>query len=203
MKLFELFENINEPKTIVVFGGRFQPMHKGHVESYKLLVNKFGKDSVFIATSNKTNFESALGSISPLTFQEKLNFMVDIYKIDKSKIIETKNPLFLPKEIVNINGTDCTYISVTGIKNVNRYENNELYTQYDINGNNNLTLKDKQSYYMAISPQAKGISATEIRNSLLNQKTETEIKNTFTKIFGVYDENQCDILMTALKKVRS
>ena len=33
----------------VFYGGRFQPMHRGHHDVYKHLVSKFGADNVFIA----------------------------------------------------------------------------------------------------------------------------------------------------------
>ena len=53
-------------KTIVVYSGRFQPFHKGHFATYENLIKKFGKDSVYIATSNKTDNQK-----SPFNFKEK------------------------------------------------------------------------------------------------------------------------------------
>jgi len=40
-------------KTVVVYVGRFQPMHKGHAGTYQHLVKKFGKDNVYVGTSDK------------------------------------------------------------------------------------------------------------------------------------------------------
>ena len=42
-------------KVVVVYSGRFQPFHKGHYATYDNLVRKFGKDSVYIGTSNVTD----------------------------------------------------------------------------------------------------------------------------------------------------
>ena len=39
----------------VIFGGRFQPVHPGHHAIYKYLVSNFGRDSVWVATSDKTD----------------------------------------------------------------------------------------------------------------------------------------------------
>ena len=39
-------------KTLVVYGGRFQPPHKGHLGSYKHLTEKFGSN-VFMASAEK------------------------------------------------------------------------------------------------------------------------------------------------------
>ena len=36
-------------KVVVVYGGRFQPMHKGHYGTYQHLVKKIGKNNVFIS----------------------------------------------------------------------------------------------------------------------------------------------------------
>ena len=53
-------------KVIVVYSGRFQPFHKGHYATYDHLVKKFGKDNVYVGTSNKTDNQK-----SPFDFKEK------------------------------------------------------------------------------------------------------------------------------------
>ena len=53
-------------QTIVVYGGRFQPFHKGHYAAYEDLVSTFGKQNVYIGTSNDTSSDK-----SPFTFKEK------------------------------------------------------------------------------------------------------------------------------------
>jgi hypothetical protein len=52
--------------TVVVYGGRFQPMHKGHKSSYDFLVKKFGANNVYVASADK-----ATGPKDPFTFDEK------------------------------------------------------------------------------------------------------------------------------------
>lgn len=58
----------------VIFGGRFQPVHKGHYAIYKHLVDKFGRDRVWIATSDKTD-KPALDKYAQQmqTYQERYN----------------------------------------------------------------------------------------------------------------------------------
>ena len=51
-------------KVVVVYSGRFQPFHKGHYATYDNLVRKFGKDSVYIGTSNVTDSKK-----SPFNFK--------------------------------------------------------------------------------------------------------------------------------------
>lgn len=52
-------------KTIVIFPGRFQPFHKGHMAAYRYLADKFGQENVNIFTSDLTKEES------PLNFEER------------------------------------------------------------------------------------------------------------------------------------
>ena len=40
-------------KTVVTYVGRFHPFHSGHNATYQHLVKKFGKDNVYIGTSDK------------------------------------------------------------------------------------------------------------------------------------------------------
>lgn len=52
-------------RTIVIFPGRFQPFHKGHMAAYRYLTDKFGQENVNIFTSDLTKQES------PLDFEER------------------------------------------------------------------------------------------------------------------------------------
>ena len=56
--------------TVVIYPGRFHPFHKGHKSVYDTLVKRFGKDRVYIATSNKVDPPK-----SPFTFDEKRAMM--------------------------------------------------------------------------------------------------------------------------------
>ena len=58
MKLIQLLEKKDDRKLVVVYPGRFQPFHRGHLSAYRWLCKKFGKENVWIATSNKTEFDS-------------------------------------------------------------------------------------------------------------------------------------------------
>ena len=72
-------EKIND--YVVVYAGRFQPFHKGHFATYKHLVSKFGKDNVFIGTSDKTDKLK-----SPFNFKEKKEVMTKISEVKKCQI---------------------------------------------------------------------------------------------------------------------
>ena len=83
-------------KVVVVYSGRFQPFHRGHYATYEHLVKKFGKDNVYVATSNVTDSKK-----SPFGFKEKKAIMQKMFGIPSNKIVQIKNP-YAPEEIPNI-----------------------------------------------------------------------------------------------------
>ena len=72
--------------TVVIYPGRFHPFHKGHKSVYDALVKRFGKNRVYIATSNKVDPPK-----SPFTFDEK-RAMMALTGVDPSRVVQTKNP---------------------------------------------------------------------------------------------------------------
>jgi hypothetical protein len=95
MFIANLFENyINEagPQLVVLYPGRFQPFHLGHKEVFASLQNTFGRDNVFIATSNKTELPK-----SPFNFSDKTVFM-NAAGISSDRILEVTSPYKLPEQ---------------------------------------------------------------------------------------------------------
>lgn len=80
---------------VVVYSGRFQPFHKGHFATYQLLVRKFGKENVYIGTSNKTDNVK-----SPFGFKEKKYIITKMFGVPSNKVVQIKNP-YAPVEILN------------------------------------------------------------------------------------------------------
>jgi len=143
--------------TVVVYSGRFQPFHKGHYNTYEGLIKKFGKDNVYIGTSNKVD-----STKSPFSFNEKKKVMVTMFGIQPSNIVQVKNP-YAPTEILKKFDENTTgFITVVGEKDSNRL-GGKYFTKY--NGNVNQPYKDRG--YVYISPsQPNSVSGTEVRNGL-------------------------------------
>ena len=80
-----------KPQIVVVYPGRYQPLHRGHKAVYDDLVAEFGPN-VYIATSNKTDPDR-----SPFDFEDKLR-MARAAGIPADKIQLVKNP-YNPAEI--------------------------------------------------------------------------------------------------------
>ena len=77
---------LSEPQLLVIYPGRFQPFHKGHHAVYEWLCGKFGRNNVYIATSNKTDSIK-----SPFTFGEKSYFM-QLTGIAADRIVQATSP---------------------------------------------------------------------------------------------------------------
>lgn len=142
---------------VVVYSGRFQPFHKGHYATYTHLVKKFGKDNVFIATSDVVKKPK-----SPFNFNEKVKIITTMFGIPKSKIIKIKNP-YKPIEILEkYNSNTTAYIAVVGEKDRNRF-GGKYFKQW--NGNPTEGYLDG-GYVYASPSQPNAISGTEVRNGL-------------------------------------
>lgn len=75
-----------EPTLLVIYPGRFQPFHKGHYAVYEYLTGKFGRNNVYIATSNKVD-----GERSPFAFGEKSYFM-QLTGVPADRIVQASQP---------------------------------------------------------------------------------------------------------------
>jgi hypothetical protein len=156
-------------KTIVVYVGRFQPFHKGHYATYSNLVKKFGKDNVYIGTSNKIEKPK-----SPFNFKEKKQIMTTMFGIPSNKIVEVKNP-YAPTEILkNFDEETTAFVTVVGEKDSSR-----LGGKYFAKWDGHPTEGYKTKGYVYVSPALSSISGTDVRIGLSNG-SEDQKQNFFT-----------------------
>jgi len=93
MRLYQLFENVAaQGKTVVVFPGRFQPLHRGHAETYNALKARFPGADIWLATSG------VVGPNSPFSFDER-KALAKIMGIPGDRIMQVKSP-YNPQEIL-------------------------------------------------------------------------------------------------------
>jgi tRNA nucleotidyltransferase/poly(A) polymerase/Zn finger protein HypA/HybF involved in hydrogenase expression len=158
-------------KTVVVYVGRFQPMHKGHAGTYQHLVKKFGKDNVYVGTSDKVQLPK-----SPFNFKEKVKIMTTMFGIPKSKIHKVKNP-YKPTEILKKFDEETTaFVTVVGEKDKNRL-GGKYFQPYK--GEPSVGYRDGGYVYAA--PMTGGsVSGTEVRNGL-SVGSDEQKKNFFKK----------------------
>jgi hypothetical protein len=179
-------------KVVVVYSGRFQPFHKGHFATYENLIRKFGKDSVYIGTSNVTDSKK-----SPFNFNEKKAIMTKMFGIPSSKIVNVKNP-YAPQEILNNFDSDTTgFITVVGEKDSSRLSG-KYFTPYK--GKVEAGYLDK-GYVYASPAQPNAISGTDVRY-WLSAGSEEERKKNFTKAYPKFDDQIFKLITLKLKKLK-
>jgi hypothetical protein len=187
-----LTENIE--KKVVVYAGRFQPFHPGHYGSYKHLVSVFGKDNVYIGTSNKTD-----NLKSPFNFKEKKQIMTTLFDVPPNKIIQIRNP-YAPKEILSKFPEETTaFITVVGEKD--RYRLKGKY--FDPYHPDKIQKPYKDKGYVYVAPSSGGgISGTQVRKSL-SQGDEQKRKGEFKRIYGKFNPKIFKLVSSKLYKIES
>ena len=179
-------------KVVVVYSGRFQPFHKGHYATYDHLVKKFGKDNVYIGTSDVTDTKK-----SPFGFKEKKAIMQKMFGISSNKIVQIKNP-YAPQEILNKFNSDTTgFITVVGEKDSSRL-GGKYFTPYK--GKVEVGYLDK-GYVYAAPAQPNAISGTDVRY-WLSAGSEEERKKNFTKAYPKFDDQIFKMITLKLKKLK-
>jgi hypothetical protein len=187
-----LLEADSIDKVVVVYSGRFQPFHKGHYATYDNLVRKFGKDSVYIGTSNVTDSKK-----SPFNFKEKKAIMTNMFGIPSNKIVNIRNP-YAPEEILKKYDEDTTgLIVVVGEKDQNRLSG-KYFTAYK--GKVTEPYLDR-GYVYASPATANPISGTDVRY-WLSAGSEAERKKNFTKAYPKFDDQIFKMITLKLKKLK-
>ncbi len=186
-----LTENIE--KKVVVYAGRFQPFHKGHNATYEHLVKQFGRDNVYIGTSNKTD-----NLKSPFKFNEKKMIMMKMFGISSNKIVQIKNP-YAPKEIIGkFNKETTAFVTVVGEKD--RYRLKGKYFEPYHPDRIEKGYEDKGYVYVAPA-QSGGISGTEVRQSLSSGDDEIR-KAGFKKAYdGKFNPKIYKFITNRLSKI--
>jgi hypothetical protein len=177
---------------IVVYGGRFQPFHKGHKKVYDALVSKFGSKNVYIATSDVQD-----GDKSPLSFNDKKEIATKLFNIPSSKFVKVKQP-YQPVEILRgYDDTTTALIVAVGEKDDSRLGGNYFkpYTN-----DKNLKGYAVNAYVFSQLP-SNSFGATDVRNMFRNNRMGGERKQKeFEKFFGKFDKAIYTKLITKLNE---
>jgi len=180
---------IGAPKTVGIFAGRFQPFHAGHYSIYQAMVKKFGKDNVYIASSNKTD-----ATKSPFDFADKKQIMTRMFDMPEDKIVQVQNP-YAPKEILEKLPPNTIYVTAVSQKDSERLSKGKYFKPYEETPETERKSFGDAGYYM-IAPemqlqlQGKNVSGTQIRSIMGNPNiTDRAKQEIFTMIYGKFDQD--------------
>jgi|5_EtaG_2_1085323.scaffolds.fasta_scaffold01408_2 tRNA nucleotidyltransferase/poly(A) polymerase len=184
-------------KEVVVYSGRFQPFHSGHAKVYEHLVSKFGKNNVFIGTSNKQG-----GPRHPFNFREKREVMTTMFKIPSNKIVQVKNP-YSPSEVMDKFPEKTTaFITVVGKKDANRLASPGYQKYFSMYKKGNVDTGYKDKGYVYVSPSFGNISGTDVRKGM-SRGSDSQRKSFFKKVYGKFNPKIFNLVSGRLISVES
>ena len=177
-------------QSIIIYGGRFQPFHKGHYAAYQNLVSEFGKANVYIGTSNDTSSDK-----SPFTFKEKKEIATKMFGIPASKFVKVNNP-YRPVEILSkYDGKITQYIAAVGEKDASRLKSGYFKPYKGKAGYG----YDEVGYYYPVPAEANPISGTDVRKKLGSSNKEVA-KKFFLKAYPSFDREIFKMITSKLNE---
>lgn len=184
-----MWENQGITNYVVVYGGRFQPFGIHHLQVYNSLTEEFGKDSVYVVTSNKVDLIK-----SPLNFKEKKK-VIEQHGI--KNIQEVKNPYVANELLSNFDDKSTGVIYVVSEKDNSRLDNSDYYLEYD--GKVEYSYRNHAYVYKVpineVEVNNNFISGTFIRKYLGDPSVnESNKKNNFALFMGFYNEDVYNML---------
>ena len=183
-------ETESEKTQIYVYPGRFQPMGPHHAATYKKIVEEYGADNVYVATSDKVEFPK-----SPFNFEEKREIMVR-HGIPEDKIIKVKNPYHAIELLQYYNPEDTEVTYFVGEKDM---------TENPRFGPDNRKGTSKEGYEWNIGksphisidiPGIGEMSGTSLRDALRDAD-----EGRFEEIMGWFDPGVHDMIVSALNSM--
>ena len=177
-------------QSIIIYGGRFQPFHKGHYAAYQNLVSEFGKANVYIGTSNDTSSDK-----SPFTFKEKKEIATKMFGIPASRFVKVNNP-YRPVEILSkYDGKITQYIAAVGEKDASRLKSGYFKPYKGKAGYG----YDEVGYYYPVPAEANPISGTDVRKKLGSSNKEVA-KKFFLKAYPSFDKDIFKMISSKLNE---
>jgi len=178
MRYTQLNEDV--AKDIAVFyGGRFQPMHKGHHKVYMDLVEQFGSDNVFIAT---TVSKTATAERDPFSFDEKKMIMNTMFGIPGNSVVQTQ-PYRPDVKLTGKNPDNTAVVLVFSAKDAGRLKRGGFLRDYEPGAE--MVPSDQGAYVYEVGIQEGGMSATDFRTAMQSPELDQNQKMMkFREFFG-------------------
>ena len=190
MRISDIITESIANQITVFYGGRFQPMHSGHFALYKKLVNKFGADNVFIATTFGKKQQSMHGaddySTDPFTFEEKASIMSKMFGVPDVSLVGRDK-------------SNTATVLVFSEKDAGRLKPGGVLAPMPDDMNNLQTEDENRVYYITMPIENGGMSASDFRAVMSSDAEFEEKKKTFTEFFGKFDQPIFDFIEDRLR----
>jgi len=180
-------------RKVAIVPGRFQPFHPGHFSMYQRMVDEFGADNVYIATSDDTD-----PIRSPMSFRDKQQFISKMFDIPEDRIVQTAAP-YKAQEITSELPEDTTVVFALSEKDAERMSGGKYFSEYDPE---TATAGYREAGYFVIAPvhqmeiNGKNVSGTQMRRVLGDPNiTDRAKQEMFTKAYGKFDPDMFDMIV--------
>lgn len=188
-----------------IYAGRFQPMGKHHVKTYRTIESIFGKGNAFIATSDKIENPK-----SPLSFKEK---EMIFKKHGIRNYVKVKNPYkgedyfgILPSKF---KAENTALVFVVGKKDGERLSS-KYFTKVSSSDVKSGKLKPSidtlywmEAPHISIKiPKFGEMSGTTIRHALSSDAPRAIKEDIFEDVFGWWDESIYNLIVPKFEKLK-
>ena len=188
MRYAQLNEDIASD-IAVFYGGRFQPMHKGHHKVYMDLVEQFGSSNVFIAT---TVSKTATADRDPFSFDEKKKIMNQMFGIPEKQVVQTQ-PYRPDVSLTGKNPANTAVVLVFSAKDAGRLKRGGFLRDYESGAE--MVPSDQGAYILEVGIQEGGMSATDFRTVMKNDSLDDNQKMMkFREFFGTINADVFDFV---------
>jgi hypothetical protein len=191
---------------LVIYPGRFHPFHLGHKASYDYLVNKYGADAVYIATSDKQ-----APVTSPFSYSDKVEMMTKL-GVPASHVVKVKNP-YQATEITDNLGpeqkADTVLIFAVSAKDAERFnfkpkkDGSPSYIQ-PLSGAGKKLQPMTKAAYIDITPtvnfrvRGKDASSATVVRQLFIDGNDSDRDQIITDLYGAVDTGLRDMFKQRL-----
>ena len=177
-------------RVIAVYPGRFQPMGRHHFQTYQAIVDQYGLENTFVATSDAKVDPKK----SPLNFNEK-RAIIKAHGVPEEQIRKVKNPYFAREIYEEFGGPEDVEVKYfVGGKDM---RDNPRFQR-----TNGIT-KQGYDWSIAVAPHVEinvpgfgEMSGTTLRQALKGATPEE-----FDTLMGWYNQEAYDILQGKLQEI--
>jgi hypothetical protein len=198
MYISEIINEVAGQSIAVFYGGRFQPMHKGHFGLYNQLTSRFGVDNVFIATTfgkNQQIMHSAGDySTDPFTFEEKSSIAYKMFDVKPGHIVDTR-PYNPDVKLIGRDPETTVVVLAFSEKDAGRLKSGGALSPLPEDTSNLQSVSEGKSYFITMPVNEGGMSATDFRTTMADESIDDAKKqNVFQQFFGKFDQEVFDFI---------
>jgi len=177
----------------VVYPGRFQPFHRGHFETWRQLVARFGPERVWIASAERA--EGRPGRPAPLSFEERRRIAVTLFGLPEARFVRVRSP-YAPAEILSgLDPEDTALVAAVGARDPGRLKS-RYWAPFPPEGP--WEPYPGRGYVLETPLQADDLSASAIRALLGSPRPRAEKEAALHAWYPRVDAELFELLLTRL-----